>query len=296
MLHRHTLAIAALGALAIAGCKARDEAAAVDSTAGAVSAAATPTASRAAAAPNIVTVHAKDFQFTAPDSIPAGMTTFNVMNDGPSLHHVTVLRLDDGKTVADLEAAMKQPGPPPSWVKFAGGPNAPDPGKEANATFDITPGNYAMVCFVDVPGGVPHFAKGMVHPLTVTAAKGPTAAAPVADDSITLSNYAFTISTPISAGKHTFMVHNTADQPHEIELIRLAPGKTPKDLLDWMQKPNGPPPGNAIGGVAAMSGSAPEYFSADVTPGQYLLICFLPDVKDGKPHFEHGMMHTFKVS
>jgi hypothetical protein len=37
------------------------------------------------------------------------------------------------------------------------------------------------------------------------------------------------------------------------------------------------------------------YFTADLTPGEYLLICFLPDAKDGKPHFVHGMMQQIKV-
>jgi hypothetical protein len=33
----------------------------------------------------------------------------------------------------------------------------------------------------------------------------------------------------------------------------------------------------------------------DLTPGEYGLICFAPDAKDGKPHFTHGMMTQFTV-
>jgi len=32
-----------------------------------------------------------------------------------------------------------------------------------------------------------------------------------------------------------------------------------------------------------------------LTPGEYALICFVPDAKDGKAHFAHGMMSTFVV-
>jgi hypothetical protein len=38
-----------------------------------------------------------------------------------------------------------------------------------------------------------------------------------------------------------------------------------------------------------------QYFSADFVPGSYALICFLPDVKDGKPHFVHGMVQQIEV-
>lgn len=258
-------------------------------------------ASHAAAAslprsPNVVTVHATDYAFEAPDRIPAGMTTFKLINEGKTFHHVVIVRLNEGKTLADLTAAFKQPGPPPSWAKFLGGPNAPDPGAVANATLDVTPGNYALVCFVDVPGGVPHFVRGMVHALTVTPSTAPPAPAPPTDETITLKDYNFVLSAPLTADTHTIKVINTAAQPHEIEIIKLGPGKTSKDVLDWMQKPEGPPPGHGIGGVSPVGPGTPVYFTADFTPGNYMFVCFVPDAKDGRPHYMHGMVQTLKVS
>jgi len=38
-----------------------------------------------------------------------------------------------------------------------------------------------------------------------------------------------------------------------------------------------------------------EYFTADFTPGNYILMCFLPDAKDGKPHLAHGMTKQITV-
>ncbi|MFI5235942.1 MAG: hypothetical protein ACHQXA_09545, partial [Gemmatimonadales bacterium] len=141
-----------------------------------------------ATAPNLVTVHAKDYAFEAPTSIPAGMTTFHFINDGPGLHHLSVVRLDSAKSFADLELALKNPGPPPAWIVAVGGPNAPDPMHDATATMDLVAGNNAFVCFVDLPGNVPHFAKGMMSPLTVTPSTA-TAAAPASDISIGLNDY-----------------------------------------------------------------------------------------------------------
>jgi hypothetical protein len=34
----------------------------------------------------------------------------------------------------------------------------------------------------------------------------------------------------------------------------------------------------------------------DLAPGEYALVCFVPDAKDGKPHFMHGMATQIKVS
>ena len=263
----------------------------------AVGVAATPAStSPATASPNVVTVHASDFTFgSAPDVIPAGMTTFELVNDGHVLHHLAVVRLDSGKTIADLKTELGKPAAPSPWANFQGGPNAADPGKTASATLSLQPGNYVMLCLVDVPGGVPHFAKGMIRAFTVSAATGPSEPPPASDVSVKLVDYNFEISKPLTAGHHTFAVTNAATQLHELQLVQLAPGKTVNDLLKWIVKPAGPPPGSAIGGVAPFTNTT-NYFSADLAPGTYALICFVPDAKDGKPHFMHGMARTIKVS
>ena len=246
------------------------------------------------AAPTAVTVHAKDFAYDMPDSIPAGYVTFTLVNDGPSFHHATVVRLDSAKTMADLEAALKTPGPLPAWAVPLGGPNAPNPGSSSNATLDLAAGHYAMVCFVDIPDGVPHFAKGMAHAFAVVAS-GTPGAAPKADVDLALVDYGFEFSTPLTAGHHVVAVTNKGPQPHEVEFLRLAPGKTAEDVMRWMQKPDGPPPASGIGGASFEAVGTTNYVSLDLTPGEYLAICFVPDAKDGKPHFMHGMAHTFTI-
>lgn len=247
-----------------------------------------------AAAPHVVTVTARDFSFEAPAEIPAGPTTFRMVNAGQTLHHVQLVKLEEGKTFDDLMAALKAGGPPPAWVRDMGGPNAPDPGATSNATVVLEPGSYAMLCFVDIPGGVPHVAHGMVRPLRVTA---PTASAgePAADVVMTLSDYTFALSKPLTAGRHVIRVENTARQPHEVEIVRLAPGKTADDVAAWMREPQGPPPVSAIGGVAGMESGVSNTFEVDLTPGKYLLLCFIPDAGDGKPHLAHGMIREITI-
>lgn len=247
-----------------------------------------------AVAPTAVTIHAKDFAYVAPDSIPAGYVAFTLVNDGPGIHHAAIIRLDSGKTASDLVTALGHPGPIPAWAVLFGGPNAVPSGASSNAIVSLTPGNYVMICFVDVPGGAPHFTKGMFHTFTVTPSTVATVA-PVADDSITLVDYAFQFAKPLTTGHHTFAVTNAGSQPHELELVRLARGKTAKDLISWLSKPQGPPPGDPLGGASLEAPGTTTYFSTDLTAGNYLFICFVPDAKDGKPHFMHGMMQTITL-
>jgi len=252
-------------------------------------------ASVAPAAARVVRVVGEDFKFDAPDVIPAGLTEFRFLNKGPSLHHMAVLRLTDGKTVDDLQKALANPGPAPSWVKEMGGPNAPAPGVEANATMRLEPGNYALICFVDL-GGPPHFTKGMLRPLRVVPAKASASAPVKADVTLDLFDYNFKLSSPISAGTRTIKVHNIGQQHHEVELVKLAPGVTAPEFMKWLEKMEGPPPGKALGGVAGMETGMTQYFSADFTPGNYALLCFLPDTRDGKPHLMHGMVQQITVN
>ena len=242
----------------------------------------------------VVRVTGEDFKFDAPDIIPAGLTEFRFLNKGPSLHHMAIVKLGANKTVDDLRAAFANPGPPPAWAKVVGGPNAADSGLESNATVMLEPGNYALVCFVDL-GGPPHFAKGMIRPLRVVPAKV-VDTKPKADLTATLVDYGFRLSSPIHPGTRTIRVHNAASQDHEVELIELAPGKSIGDLMAWLSKMEGPPPGKALGGVAGMAPGLTQYFTADFSSAsKYVLICFIPDAKDGKPHFAHGMAQQVTV-
>ena len=283
MLARYVPALV-LVAGALAGCKGKDyrvsEASASSSH---------PIAAR------VVTLTATDFAFTAPERIPAGATTFHLVNNGKELHHGQLIKLEDGKTLADVAQALKQPGIP-SWVKFVGGPNAVPPGKQSSATMVLEPGNYALLCFVYGADKVPHAAKGMVKPLEVTPASSPTTTLPAADVTIKLVDYGFEPSKAITPGQHTILVENAGPQPHELALLRLAPGKTVKDFGVWAETGmKGPPPAEPIGGVALLDKGGQGTFTVDLPAGEYGLICFVPDAKDGKPHLVHGMVKTIKV-
>lgn len=295
-MNRYTPFLMLAAAAALAACGAKDSAKPDSAKVAQAGTSAPATRATFDAATHTATIYAKDFTFESPDTISAGLTTFHLVNEGPNLHHVQLVRLDSGKTAADFEAALKNPGPPPRWATFVGGPNAPAPGASFDATFDVPAGNYVVTCLVDIPDHTPHFAKGMTRPLTVVAAAGTPAVAPTADITVSLTDYAFDVKGALTAGKHTVKIENNGPQPHELELIRFEPGKTMKDLGAWMAKPEGPPPAVPIGGVAATAIGTASFVTFDLTPGKYVMVCFIPDGKDGKPHLDHGMMKEFTIN
>ena len=245
--------------------------------------------------PAVLTVIAREYSFDAPRQVPAGYVTLRMVNRGKEAHHAQLLKLAPGKTAADFQQAMRAGGPPPNWITEVGGPGAAGPGADANATTYMPAGEYVLLCFVPAPDGKPHVAHGMVRPLTVTARKRVPGTAPKADASIRLVDYGFDMKLPVKAGRRTFEVWTDAPQPHEVILVKLKPGATAAQFLQWVEKPQGPPPGSFSGGVSALSPRERAYFTANLQRGTYTLVCFVPDHKDGKPHILHGMVRDIAV-
>ena len=251
----------------------------------------------------LVTFTATEYAFQGPDTLAPGLTTLRLVNHGKELHHASIFKLGEGKTLADFQAAMADvmsgKTPPPAWISYAGGPNAIDPGDSSTVTEVLDPGHYLVLCMIPAADGQPHVQKGMLHPLVVTGpAPGPAPALPAADDTVKLSDYDFVFDKPLTAGTHTVRVHNLGPQPHEIVVAELAPGRSAADFVKWETGgEKGPLPANRwLGGVAGMDNGKSATFTVTLKPGNYLVICFWPDAKDGKPHFVHGMIKQVTVS
>lgn len=172
-----------------------------------------------------------------------------------------------------------------------------EPVNGSHTTLNLTPGRYALICFVPSADGVPHVAKGMFAPIEVTASAASTAPEPASDVTVTLKDYEFAFSTPLTPGEHVIRVETAPGQPHEFVLVRLGEGVTAQQVIATeMGQNKGPRPSYTfMGGVAPMEGGRHAFMNVRLDPGTYALICFIPDAKDGKPHFMHGMMKEFKV-
>ena len=249
------------------------------------------------AAPHVVYVTTTDYHIAIPDTLDAGATAFRVVNRGHELHHVLFVRLRGHHTARDLAAAMKGDAPPPRWAELDGGPNGVSPGDTSLATaVPLVAGHYAVLCMIPGPDGVPHVAKGMISDLVVKRAAYPVAKPiPSHGATISLFDYGYRMSAPITRATHEVLVRNIGTQPHELELARLHAGKTMADLAAWAQKMDSPPPADFIGGVSPIAPGDVNALSLSLPPGHYAMLCFLPDAKDHAPHIAHGMVHEFTV-
>lgn len=286
------LGMLTVAALAIASCRSDKSADRVSTSSATRPAEGQPDG---AGGPTVLTVIASDYTFDAPAEIPAGLVAIRLVNKGPSLHHIQLMKLEAGKTVEDFLAALKGEHPP-TWATPAGGPAPPEVGSTATSIESLEPGNYALICFIPSPDGMPHVMKGMSRGLKVVESGKPAGPEPEADIVVKLKDYDFELSRPLTAGRHTIRVENAAPQPHEIAIVRLNSGKTPLDFTAWGMKPVGPAPATIHGGVSGIMPGAHSFIEVDLPPGDYGLLCFLPDAKDGKPHFEHGMAKHAKVT
>jgi hypothetical protein len=280
-LHRAAIVVAMV---ASAACATTDDTAQSDTAAD----------SSAVAPPHEMPVVARDFAFDIPDTIPAGVTAIRLTNQGSDMHHFFLVKLAEGKTLDNLLAETRGD-VLPSWAISLGGPNVAPPGGETAVMVDLEPGNYAAMCVIPASDGIPHVAKGMSTSFVVIPSDTRTAA-PAADVVLTLADYDFQFAPALTAGEHVIEVRTNAAQPHEVVIVQLAPGKTLDDMMTWVQKPIGPPPGTPIGGTVGLSQGRTNTLALTLAPGEYALVCFLPDHKDGKPHFMHGMMKQITVS
>jgi hypothetical protein len=94
-------------------------------------------------------------------------------------------------------------------------------------------------------------------------------------------------------------VVNRGTQHHELVVSRLHPGATASDLATWNDAPAGtagPAPATDLAGVTMLPPGGHGQLRARLTPGRYVLVCFLPDeTGSGHSHLHNGMVFPFTV-
>jgi hypothetical protein len=165
------------------------------------------------------------------------------------------------------------------------------PGDSATAFLVLEPGSYALICWMVDSAGIPHAMRGMISAVTVT---GTTAGAPVEprpDVLIREARYHIDVSPVLEPGSHVIRVDNDGPQEHDIQIVRVLPGKTIPQVLDWLDDPaKRVPAAEAIGGLSGVQRWGHGEFNVVLAPGEYAVVCWMPDDTDGRAHFRHGMM------
>lgn len=111
-----------------------------------------------------------DFNYSIPATITSGLHTWKIVNDGPQLHEMTVLKLNEGASVDDFMAAMAG-GPGALPGEAIGGAQGLNTGYASYIDYDLEAGTYVAYCMVSDPAsGRPHLVLGMFAPFVVAEA------------------------------------------------------------------------------------------------------------------------------
>jgi plastocyanin len=252
-----------------------------------------------AAAPNQATVAIEggDYYFAAPDVIEGGLVTIQFTNVGVEPHHAQLVRARGDVTIPDFMAALQgDERAALGMVSTEGGAAAVATNLGTEVTVELQEGVYALICFIPTPSDrIPHFAKGMIRPLLVTAPTT-TAEPPVTAGTLLMRDFSFDMPETVPAGSVTYRVVNEGPaQPHEIAFVRLAPGKTVDDVRQSIMNPGGPPPFQPVGGFQATEVAQGGYVTANLEPGEYAAICQVTDPNSGMSHVHLGMVKGFRV-
>lgn len=242
----------------------------------------------------VVDVRASEFSFQAPDTIPAGLTTFRLLQTGlvvdrvragargreaisdkgddtRGMHMLWVVRLDSGKTVAHLHAAAQAGERMTPWARQIGGPGFILPPSTTNATLDLEPGNYALVCYVGsarADRARYHLLNGMFRALTVLPASRRPSPSPRVDVIATLSGEGtISFSKPLRAGRVAFRAVNETNDDLEFIFLRMPAGVAGKTFL----AATGANPATGAGGLSSVPPHASVITTLNLTAGEYVV-------------------------
>jgi hypothetical protein len=238
-----------------------------------------------------------------PKQIPAGFVAVTLVSDAKGEADAGFARLNPGATLAQVKAAnAAAQNSIPAFIKltklltFVGGDNSIPSGSRETVVLDMrTPGLYGFN--LTVGNGA-----GKLITFTVTPGSGQNATAPSGGVPVTLKDMKILgLPKQMAAGAVTLQLANKGAQMHEVSIGRLDPGKTQKDVLALLRSPqgqNGPPPSwvHDMGGMEVIGPHQSAGLKLTLTPGYYVAMCFMPDVKkQGTPHVMEGMITHFTV-
>lgn len=270
-----------------------------------------------------VAIVARDFEFEMPNAIEANYVRVTFENQGDMDHHAFFMKLNEGVSWEGMEAILDTPdfGALLGAGISYGGPGGSGPGGRDAAVIALDPGQYAVICAIPDEEGNPHYTLGMRHSFEVTE---PATAmeAPTADQTAELHDFEFHVMEmegTVAAGPQIWAFPNMGQQIHEGVVVRLAEGMTFDQVMGMLGAteeatpegeastpaaagppatldPPAGPPFAIVGGVAPMSPGMTNWAILDLTPGDYFLICFVPDPETEAPHFALGMVMPFTVA
>ncbi|MEU7897356.1 hypothetical protein AB0B45_31390 [Nonomuraea sp. NPDC049152] len=249
--------------------------------------------------------------FTAPASVAAGPTTFRIQSPDPEGAYLGVLRVRPGLTLrrvlADLERAYGHADRQDALAaarKLAReaemhGGAAVLPGTPVSYTTELTAGTYHLIDFKDVgrPGLAEKVRTLRVRPTPWRPAHPP--AAEIIQYPAQDGTSRFAAPAVINSGQPVRVI-NRSRQFNEAILMPVRPGTTREQVGAFFTEMNegGQAPYPFTGGPVGMVPMSPgrsAVMAADLAPGTYALVTWLPDYRTGRGHAAQGMHEIITV-
>jgi uncharacterized cupredoxin-like copper-binding protein len=262
-------------------------------------------ASSSAGGSNQLTITTKGMAYEITGHPHPGNLDITFDNADDAAHEAQIVRLAKGKTVDDLLADMKEGGEQAAAADLAGDPEQMTYGSPALlyggqktevVSDTIDAGNYAVLCFLPGPDGMPHVAMGMAAGFTVSGDE--VTSTPHSDGTVSLADDGITV--PDGFGSGTYEVTNTGTAPHTFSIASLQ--STLDDLFGYISgqfaqnKPIDGGPGSLVAGVATLKPGQSAWLVLDLPAGHYGYVSTTSnDADPSDTDYAHGLHGEFTI-
>jgi hypothetical protein len=237
-----------------------------------------------------VTVQVSAAGINMPAELPAGPVEFHVSMSEDAPGTPMIARFVDGKGIADLGmalAAMATEGPAALFdvIALYGGGEGP---AMEDFTLNLQAGPHVAVTMGE---GEPQL---QIFDVLLNEIEPD---APVADVEVEMLDFSFDLPAEIAAGEQIWKFSNEGGQWHETVVFHAKEGMSVDELIASAssEEPSADAPEMAFVWTPASVGET-GWASIDLPAGDYIVICFLPNLDgDMSPHFAHGMVRTLQV-
>jgi uncharacterized cupredoxin-like copper-binding protein len=263
-------------------------------------------AAASADASNQLTITTKGMAYEITGHPHPGNIDITFDNADEKAHEAQIVRLADGKTVDDLLADMKAGGEQAASADLAGDPEQMAYGTPALlyggqrtevVSDTVEAGDYAVVCFLPGPDGMPHIAMGMAAGFTVAGDE--VDSTPHSDGTVSLADDGITV--PDGFGSGTYEVTNSGTTPHSFSVASL--DSTLDALFSYIggqfaqNQPIDGGPGALVAGVATLAPGQSAWLVLDLPAGKYGYVSTTSSDDDpSDTDYARGLHGEFAVS
>ena len=230
--------------------------------------------------------------FEGAPKVGTGYHRFNLENKGRGQAGVGLMQLRPGVTAEQVSAAIGSIQDPMQIEQY---------GRVVASALLAPRGQYTTtVRLVDADYVVVDFTKQPAVRLSFRAGPQAGGAASVKAPStrVTLRDYRFTMPSTLRAGRQTIRTTNAGRRMHHVLMMPLKPSADASKVLADLKA--GKEPRSAIGGppsalVEVVSKGTTNDVEVNLRRGRYLMVCFLQNSPQSKPHAQLGMRKVVTV-